>query len=152
MTFRYLLLLACFLVAGCSLNHEPKTVLANTPKLAAAENIVNAVNNKDVSQYAKDLHTDVIVKMYDGEIRLKGRAAVIENRKRHFESNSNAKNLLIHLVEIDDRVIMHDQVWLNGNTEQEPSEIVEIFTFKDNEIIQIDVIQPADLFANTRSD
>ena len=148
MTFRYLIFLTYFFVAACSSNDEPKSVLANTPKLAAAENIVNAVNNKDASQYAKDLHTDVIVKMYDGEIRLSGREAVIENRKRHFESNSNAKNLLIHLVEIDDRVIMHDQVWLNGNTEKEPSEIVEIFTFKDNKIIQIDVIQPADLFGS----
>ena len=152
MIFRYLVFLTYFLVAACSSNHETKSVFANTPNLVAAENIVNAVNNKDASQYAKDLHADVIVKMYGGDIRLSGREAVIENRKSHFESNSNAKNLLIHLVEIDDRVIMHDQVWLNGNTEKEPAEIVEIFTFKDNKIIQIDVIQPVNLFANTSSD
>ena len=120
----------------------------SSSKMSAAANIVDAVNAKSADQYGRDLHSDVFVKMYEGAVVIRGRDAVIENRRQHFENNPDAYNELIHLVEIDNRVVMHDKVWLSGRTELEASDIVEVFTFKDEKIIQIDVIQPADLFAD----
>lgn len=57
-----------------------------------------------------------------------------------------AKSVIQHLVEIDNKVIMHDHVWLdrdNGNAQ----DIVEVYTFEDGLIVRVDVIQPSDLFA-----
>lgn len=123
-----------------------------TSRMAAAANIVDAVNAKSADQYGRDLHSDVLVKIYDGAVVLRGRDAVIENRRQHFENNPDAFNELIHLVEIDNRVVMHDKVWLSGKTEFEASDIVEVFTFKDEKIVQIDAIQPSDLFADRDTD
>jgi hypothetical protein len=117
----------------------------SSAKLDAARNIVDSVNAKDSVQYARDLDEEVVVRMYDGEVRLRGRSAVQQNRDTHFRNHPNARNELVHLVEIDDRVIMHDKVWLSPD-QVEPAEIVEVFTFRDGKIVQIDVIQPGDLF------
>ncbi|MEP4050971.1 MAG: nuclear transport factor 2 family protein [Litorimonas sp.] len=146
------MLLALFLIACSSESMSSKEHKSFDPmssaKMLAAANIVDAVNAKSADQYGRDLHSDVLVKMYDGAVVLRGRDAVIQNRRQHFENNPDARNELIHLVEIDNRVVMHDKVWLDGNSEGEASDIVEVFTFEDDKIIQIDVIQPADLFAD----
>ena len=84
--------------------------------------------------------------MYGGEVRLRGRDAVASNRKTHFRNFPTARNQVVHLVEIDNRVVMHDQVWLSAD-QPKPTDIVEVFTFLDDKIIRIDVIQPSDLFS-----
>ena len=114
-------------------------------RLDAARNIVASVNAKDSEAYVRDLANDVVVTLYDGAVRLRGRDAVKANREQHFLRFPNARNQLIHLVEIDNRVVMHDQVWLT-ETQPLPANIVEIFTFEDNQIIRIDVVQPSSLF------
>ncbi|MFK7828759.1 MAG: nuclear transport factor 2 family protein [Congregibacter sp.] len=114
-------------------------------QLDAARNIVSAVNAKDSNQYVQDLDPDVVVRMYDGAVRLRGKAAIRKNRAQHFLSHPEARNVLIHLVEVDNRVVMHDQIWLTRD-QSEPADIVEIFTFEEGKIVRIDVIQPEDLF------
>lgn len=123
----------------------PQQSLSSSENLDAARNIVDAVNAKNSDQYIRDLDEDVVVSMYGGEVRLRGRDAVRENRLNHFRNYPEAKNELVHLVEIDKRVVMHDQVWLTSDKSQ-PADIVEVFTFENGKIVRIDVIQPADLF------
>jgi len=139
-TFKYTIvwITLLMLLIGCA----PKDVnqLPESSRLDSARNIVEAVNAKESEQYVRDLHEDVIVTMYDGEIRLRGRQAIQANRENHFLTYPNARNELVHLVEIDNRVVMHDKVWLKGN-ELQPADIVEIFTFDGNKIIRIDVVQ-----------
>lgn len=146
-TFKYTIVVIPLIIwlVGCA----PKEInqLSETPKLDAARNIVEAVNAKESEQYVRDLHEDVIVTMYDGEIRLRGKQAIQANRENHFQIFPNARNELVHLVEIDNRVVMHDKVWLNGN-ESQPSDIVEIFTFDGDKIVRIDVVQTQGLLEN----
>jgi len=118
---------------------------APSAKLEAAKNIVDAVNAKSSDQYVRDLSPDVIVSMYGGEVILRGVDAVEANRADHFQKHPEARNELVHLVEVDNRVVMHDQVWLSPEQEQ-PADIVEVFTFEGEWIVQIDVIQPQSLF------
>ncbi|MEL6868298.1 MAG: nuclear transport factor 2 family protein [Pseudomonadota bacterium] len=120
--------------------------MAASQKLEAARNIVAAVNAKNSEQYVRDLAADVVVAMYAGDVRLRGRDAVKANREAHFQNFPQARNALVHLVEIDDRVIMHDQVWLS-DAQAAPADIVEVFTFSDGEIVRIEVIQSNALFS-----
>ena len=146
-TFKYTIIVIPLIIwlIGCA----PKDInqLSESPKLDAARNIVEAVNAKESEQYVRDLHEDVIVTMYDGEIRLRGKHAIQANRENHFQIFPNARNELVHLIEIDNRVVMHDKVWLNGN-ESQPSDIVEIFTFDGDKIVRIDVVQTQGLLEN----
>ncbi|MFK8016036.1 MAG: nuclear transport factor 2 family protein [Gammaproteobacteria bacterium] len=132
------------LVSACAITSPADD--ADQQMLAAAGNIVDAVNAKNSDQYVRDLADDVIVTMYDGEVRLRGRDAVRANREQHFLSHSEARNKLVHLVAIDQRVVMHDQVWLRAG-QANPADIVEVFTFENGAIVRIDVLQPTDLFS-----
>lgn len=138
-----------FLIAISLISCAPDTAntLPESPQLNEARNIVEAVNAKASEQYVRDLHEDVIVTMYDGEIRLRGREAIQTNRDNHFQTYPKARNELVHLVEIDNRVIMHDIVWLEGDTSK-PANIVEIFTFDEDKIIRIDDVQTNGLLEN----
>lgn len=40
---------------------------------------------------------------------------------------------------------MHDKVWLR-QSDIEGSDIVEIFTFQNDKVVRVDVIQPKNLF------
>ena len=140
------------LLSGCNqsapLAADPEPVRAElTKRMAAASNIVDAVNAKDAQLYGRDLAPRVRVVMYNGEMVLEGRESLIQNRASHFANYPDARNELIHLVEIDDRVIMNDRVWLSSD-QTKPAEIVEIFTFEGDKIVRIDVIQPKDLLAS----
>lgn len=137
------LLAVPILLSACAA--PARTGAESSMRLDAARNIVDAVNAKDSERYIRDLAQDVVVTMYDGETRLRGRDAVRQNRENHFRTHREARNELVHLIEIDDRVVMHDRVWLNAGVSR-PADIVEVFTFKGDEIVRIDVIQPADLF------
>ena len=132
--------MAVLVLNGCA------STRVESPKLDAARNIIFSVNAKDSDQYVRDLSEDVVVTMYDGEVRLRGREAVRENRRAHFRNHPDARNKLVHLVEIDNRVVMHDKVWLHSD-QAEPADIVEVFTFERGQIVRIDVLQPADLFS-----
>ncbi|MEO1078279.1 MAG: nuclear transport factor 2 family protein [Pseudomonadota bacterium] len=139
------------LVLGCSLALHAGAAESGRSRLDAASNIVAAVNAKDAVLYTRDLAEDVVVAMYDGDIRLRGRAAVRANREEHFRRHPAVRNELVHLVEIDDRVVMHDRVWLTPEQEQ-AADIVEVFTFSGAEIVRIDVLQPGSLFASTANE
>ncbi|NHF58601.1 nuclear transport factor 2 family protein [Flavobacteriaceae bacterium TP-CH-4] len=119
-------------------------------KIERAKNIVIAVNQKDANLYVENFSKDVKVYMYNEnqkfELRIDGLEALLNNRSDHFKRYPNVRNEIQHLAEIDNRVIMHDKVWLNP-TVVEGSDIVEIFTFNDlGKISRVDVIQQKELF------
>lgn len=115
-------------------------------RLAAARTIIEAVNARDADLYTRAMADDVVMALYGGDVRLRGRDAVRDNRANHFRAHPEIRSTIIHLVAIDDRVVMHDQVWLNADQER-PADIVEVFTFQDDLIVRVDVIQPANLFS-----
>ncbi len=116
-----------------------------------ARNIVDAVNKKDPKQYVENFSDDVKVYMYneDGSfvLRVDGKVALYKNREAHLKSHPQVRNEIQHLAEIDNRLIMHDIVWLNPKR-KEGSSVVEIFTFnEDGKISRVDVIQQKNLFS-----
>jgi hypothetical protein len=125
---------------------QSSSASSSTPRLDAAKTIVAAVNKRDSALYASTLADNVVVAMYGGEVRLTGRDAVKKNRENHFRTHPEVRNEIVHLVEIDNRVIMHDRVWLNSKNPV-PADIVEVFTFEGDKIVRIDVVQPKDLFS-----
>ncbi|MEP3208307.1 MAG: nuclear transport factor 2 family protein [Maribacter sp.] len=116
-----------------------------------ARNIVKAVNQKNAKLYVENFSDDVKVYMYgeDGkfELRVDGIEALYKNRKEHLERHTDVRNEIQHLAEIDNRLIMHDIVWLTPNR-KEGSSVVEIFTFDETgKIDRVDVIQQKNLFS-----
>ena len=115
-----------------------------------AKSIVEAVNNKDAKMYVANFSKDVKVYMYneDGnfELRVDGAEALYKNRAEHLKNHPEVRNEIQHLAEIDNRLIMHDKVWLSPER-KEGSSVVEIFTFdKEGKISRVDVIQQKNLF------
>ncbi|WP_395374015.1 S41 family peptidase [Marinicella sp. W31] len=107
--------------------------------------MIAAVNQQDAKAYVSHFTEDVIV-LVEGEIKVNGHQQLLDNRLQHFKKHPQVKAQIQHLAEIDDRVIMHDQVWLHGN-KSSPADIVEIMTFTaDNKIREMHVIQPQNLF------
>ncbi len=108
--------------------------------------MIDAVNEKDAEKYVHGFadHVQVYV---DSEMKVDGRNNLVANRAKHFENHPNVRSEIQHLVEIDNKVILHDKVWLD-NSDKDGRNIVEIFTFKDGKVIRVDVIQPEDLFRN----
>jgi hypothetical protein len=119
--------------------------LTEEARLDAVRGIVDAVNARDADAYVEGFAPGVVIRLYQGEVRVEGREAMRLNRAAHFERFPRVRNELRHLVAIDDRVIMHDRVFLDGSS-GEGRDIVEIFTFEDGYVTLIDVIQPANLF------
>ena len=116
-----------------------------------AKNIVKAVNQKDAKLYVENFSEDVKVYMYgeDGNfaLRVNGIEALYENRAEHLKNHPDVRNEIQHLAEIDNRLIMHDIVWLTPDRE-EGSSVVEIFTFDETgKIARVDVIQQKNLFS-----
>jgi hypothetical protein len=120
-------------------------------RLEAVRGIITAVNARDADAYVANFAEDVIVRLYEGDVRVRGRQAMRENRRQHFARYPHVRNELRHLVAIDDRVIMHDRVRLDRRSGQ-PVDVVEVFTFDaDDRIVQIDVIQPRDVTRTIRA-
>lgn len=138
-----------FLIAGVALSRTADAQNRRAEKrMEAVRGIVAAVNARDADAYVADFAPDAIVRLYEGDVRVRGRRAMRENRLQHFERYPHVRNEVQHVVAIDDRVIMHDRVWLDGRTSQ-PSDVVEVFTFDAGDrIVRVDVIQPRD--AHTR--
>lgn len=113
-------------------------------QLKIVRNMIEAVNQKSASQYVEGF-SDTIKIYVDNELKLDGKAALQANRAKHFERYPGTRSEIQHLVEIDEKVIMHDKVWLHSK-ELEGQDIVEIFTFKDGMVVRMDVIQSKTLF------
>ena len=80
-------------------------------------------------------------------LRVNGIEALYENRAEHLKNHPDVRNEIQHLAEIDNRLIMHDIVWLTPDRE-EGSSVVEIFTFDETgKIARVDVIQQKNLFS-----
>ncbi len=115
-----------------------------------ARSIVDAVNKKDPEQYVENFSDDVKVYMYEEDgsfvLRVDGKEALYVNRAAHLKNHPAVRNEIQHLAEIDNRLVMHDIVWLNPES-KEGSSIVEIFTFDETgKISRVDVIQQKSLF------
>ena len=107
-------------------------------------NIIKSVNSGNADAYVE--HLDEDFKAYlEGELKIDGKEAFRKNRANHLKRFPNIHSEIQHLVEIDNKVIMHDKLWLRGK-DGKVNNIVEIFTFENEKIIRMDVIQPKDLF------
>ncbi|MCF6348502.1 MAG: nuclear transport factor 2 family protein [Flavobacteriaceae bacterium] len=106
--------------------------------------MIDAVNEKDAEKYVKGFAEKVQV-FVESEMKVNGRNALKLNRANHFKNHPNVRSEIQHLVEIDNKVIMHDKVWLK-ESDKKGRNIVEIFTFENGKVVKIDVIQPKDLF------
>ncbi len=116
-----------------------------------ARSIVKAVNQKDAKLYVDNFSKSIKVYMYgeNGNFILKvdGIEALYKNRAEHLKSHPEVRNEIQHLAEIDNRLIMHDKVWLTPDR-KEGSSVVEIFTFdEEGKIVRVDVIQQKNLFS-----
>ncbi|MBS9460921.1 hypothetical protein KIM67_00760 [Flagellimonas sp. 389] len=115
-----------------------------------AKSIVDAVNKKNPKQYVENFSDSVKVYMYEEDgsfvLRVDGKKALFKNREAHLKNHPQVRNEIQHLAEIDNRLIMHDIVWLAPKI-KEGSSVVEIFTFDETgKIIRVDVIQQKNLF------
>ncbi|MEM9824656.1 MAG: nuclear transport factor 2 family protein [Bacteroidota bacterium] len=106
--------------------------------------IIEAVNEKDAEKYVKDFADSVQI-FVASDLKIQGKANLKANRANHFKRHPNVKSAIRHLVEIDNKVMMHDMVWLEGE-QGKAQDIIEIFTFTDGKISKVDVIQPKNLF------
>lgn len=131
------LLISCH--RGEQINQE--TLGANSRVIV---HMITAVNKKDALDYVKDFDDSVQV-FVESVLKVNGKQELIENRKHHFAKHPEVRSEIQHLVEIDNKVILHDKVWLSKE-DQQGKDIVEIFTFRNNKVIKVEVIQPKNLF------
>ncbi|WP_298541420.1 nuclear transport factor 2 family protein [uncultured Aquimarina sp.] len=140
------------LLALCIIILLPMLVLSQEiSKVDRAKNIVAAVNQKDAKLYIENFTKDVKIYMYseDGAFDLKvdGIEALYKNRAAHLKKHPDVRNEIQHLAEIDNRLVMHDRVWLTPK-HTTGSDIVEIFTFDESgKISRVDVLQQSNLFS-----
>ncbi|XLS27788.1 nuclear transport factor 2 family protein [Flavobacteriaceae bacterium M23B6Z8] len=123
-------------------------------KTDRAKSIVKAVNQKDAKMYVSNFSENVKVYMYgeDGnfELKIDGIEALYKNRAEHLKNHPEVRNEIQHLVEIDNRLIMHDKVWLTPERKK-GSSVVEIFTFnEEGKITRVDVLQEKNLFSQEK--
>ncbi|MEO0468018.1 MAG: nuclear transport factor 2 family protein [Bacteroidota bacterium] len=114
------------------------------PQSQTIADMIEAVNEKNAEKYVKGFAEDVQV-FVASEMKINGREALQANRANHFQNHPEVKSKIQHLVEIDERVILHDKVWLD-ESDQNGQDIVEIFTFENGAVVRVDVIQPENLF------
>ncbi|MFD0860655.1 nuclear transport factor 2 family protein [Sungkyunkwania multivorans] len=139
-------LMALVTLLGCEKKKTPSTDF-NGKQSQVIINMIAAVNEKDAQKYVNGFAEGVEV-FVEYEKKVDGKSALKANRAEHFKNHPNVRSEIQHLVEIDNKVILHDKVWLN-NADTIGSDIVEIFTFENGKVIRVDVIQPKDLFGNS---
>lgn len=133
------------ILLGC--NKPPAKDYAEMGKQSRIiKEMIDAVNEKDADKYVKEFTENVQVYV-ESELKVNGRSALRKNRENHFNNHPDVRSEIQHLVEIDNKVIMHDKVWLR-KSDKIGSDIVEIFTFENGNVVRVDVIQPKDLFNN----
>ncbi len=138
-----------FLMAVISLLSYQCTTLKSTSALEGRQSqvirkMIQAVNKKDADQYVADFAETVQVYV-DHNLKVDGRPALKANRSQHFVNHPAVRSEIQYLIEIDNKVIMHDKVWLK-DSDQKGQDIVEIFTFAEGKVVRVDVIQSQYLF------
>ncbi len=128
---------------GCKEQNESNYTIEGEQSRIIKE-MIDAVNEKDAEKYVKGFAENVQV-FVESEMKVNGRTALKLNRANHFKNHPNVRSEIQHLVEVDNKVIMHDKVWLE-ESDKKGRDLVEIFTFSEGEVVKIDVIQPKDLF------
>lgn len=126
--------------SGC---HQPNETMEGTQSQMVRE-MIDAVNQKDAHAYVAHF-SDTVKVFVEGDLKVNGKTALAMNRSQHFKSHPSVRSEIQYLVEIDNKVIMHDKVWLNSD-EPIASDIVETFTFHEHQIVRVDVLQPKELF------
>lgn len=106
--------------------------------------MIEAVNQKNAEKYVAEFAENVRV-LVGSTLKVKGRNELKENRAKHFKAYPNLRSEIQYLIEIDNKVIMHDKVWLNSS-EERGRDIVEVFVFEDGKVMGVDVIQSKDFF------
>ena len=139
-----LTLIAIFTI-GCDSNNKVKYEVSGEQSRVIKE-MIDAVNEKNAKDYAIGFADEVQV-FVESEMKVDGKENLIKNRAKHFENHPNVRSEIQHLVEIDNKVIMHDKVWLK-ESDKVGQNIVEVFTFENGKVVRVDVIQPKDLFQN----
>lgn len=139
------LLLIVFGTILLSCNNAPKSnyeIVGTQSKIIVS--MIDAVNEKNAEKYVLGFAENVKV-FVESEMKVNGREDMKANRANHFKSHPNVRSEIQHLVEIDNKVILHDKVWLD-ESDKIGQNIVEIFTFENGEVSTVEVIQPKDLF------
>ena len=124
-------------------NSRPNLEIAGPQSKIIAE-MIDAVNEKNAEKYIIGFAETVKV-FVESEMKVNGREDLKANRANHFKNHPNVRSEIQHLVEIDNRVILHDKVWLD-ESDKIGQNIVEIFTFENGKVSRVEVIQPKDLF------
>ncbi len=137
-----LLLFVFFIIISCKQSYTNENTLGQNSRVIS--DMISAVNQKDAYEYVKGFDDNVQI-FVESELKVNGKPQLIENRKNHFKNHPEVRSEIQHLVEIDNKVILHDKVWLSKDDLQ-GKDIVEIFTFRNNKVIKVDVIQPKCLF------
>ena len=140
-----ILILISILVIGCDTKKNPKYEISGEQSRIIKE-MIDAVNEKNAEKYVRGF-ADKVQVFVESEMKVDGKEKLVENRAKHFENHPNVRSEIQHLVEIDNKVIMHDKVWLNESDEAGQN-IVEVFTFENGKVVRVDVIQPNNLFRN----
>lgn len=138
-----------FLMALISLFSYQCATIKNTSALEGSQSqiireMIEAVNKKDADQYVTDFAEEVQVYV-DHSLKVNGRSALKANRAQHFAHYPAVRSAIQYLLEIDNKVIMHDKVWLK-DADEKGQDIVEVFTFEGGKVIRVDVIQSQYLF------
>ncbi|WP_282079304.1 nuclear transport factor 2 family protein [Aquimarina algiphila] len=136
--FGVLVLISCL---GCTPKNNQ---LSDGEQSRVIKKMIEAVNDKNAEKYVNNFAEDVQVYV-DGKQKIIGKKVLQENRAKHFKRYPKVSSKIEYLLEIDNKVIMHDKVWLD-DVEGEGQDIVEIFTFKNGQVYRVDVVQPDDLF------
>ncbi|MBQ4803444.1 hypothetical protein J8L88_11340 [Aquimarina sp. MMG015] len=140
-----IIILISIFITGCETKQNQKYELSGKQSIIIKE-MIDAVNKKNAKEYVKGF-ADKVQVYVESDLKVDGKENLINNRAIHFESHPNVRSEIQHLVEIDNKVIMHDKVWLD-ESDKIGQNIVEIFTFENGKVIRVDVIQPNDLFRN----
>ena len=73
--------------------------------------MIHAVNEKNAEKYVHGFAEDVKIFVESG-MKISGREKLKANRANHFKNHPNVRSEIQHIVEIDNKVILHDKVWL----------------------------------------
>ena len=136
-----ILLVITFVFLGCNEKYQDSNKGIQSQMVIK---IIEAVNEKDADKYVENLADDFKVYL-DTILRAEGKENFRINRTKQFERFPKIHSEIQHIVEIDNKVILHDKLWLNGKGGK-VTDIVEIFTFQDGKIEQMDVIQSKDIY------
>ena len=153
LTYKYTSMRSAFPIAvvftiltiGCTSKPQEQTK-STGPQGQIIIAMIDAVNEKDAKKYVQGFSDSVKVYV-ESDLKVDGKESLIMNRAQHFERHPQVRSEIQHLVEIDNRVVLHDKVWLTPS-DTEGQNIVEIFTFQEGKVIRVDVIQPTALFRN----